>query len=136
MLRTLLAFLAGVIAMMGTLIALEAFGHFIWSPPPVDMDDPAQWEAFIAAMPMTAKVWILISYATAVEVGTIIAVLIQRPRWRGLAMSLGLLMTVLIAVNFWMHSHPWWMVVIGLLLPLPVAMACGWWLRPKPGANA
>ena len=137
MLRTLFAFIVGVIVMVGTVAALQAFGHWIWPPPAdIDMADKAQLATLVERMPLTAKIWVLVAYATAVEVGVIVAALIQRPRWRGLAMALGLLMTALIALNFWMLPHPWWMVAIGLLLPLPVAMTAGWWMRPKPGAGA
>lgn len=131
MLRTLLAFVVGVIVMLGAVAALQAFGHWIWQPPEVDMADREAMALLIEQMPLTAKIWVLITYATAVEVGVIIAAWIQRPRWRGLAMSLGGLMTVLVALNFWMLPHPWWMVAIGLLLPLPVAMTAGWWMRPR-----
>ena len=136
MLRTVFAFLLGVVAMVATVAGLQMLGHWIWPPPSgIDMADKAQMAGFVAAMPLAAKIWVLVAYATAVEVGTIVAVLVNRARWRGLAMSIGLLMMVLCALNFWMLPHPWWVIVIGLLLPLPVAMAAGWWLRPKsPGA--
>lgn len=137
MLRTVFAFLIGALAMAGCVAALQALGHWIWPPPAgLDLTDPAQRSGFVAGMPLAAKVWVLVAYATAVEVATIVAVLVNRPRWRGLALSLGGLMVALSALNFWMLPHPWWMVLIGLLLPLPVAMTAGWWLRPRQGRAA
>jgi len=136
MLRTVFAFLLGVVAMVATVAGLQTLGHWIWPPPSgIDMADKAQMAGFVDAMPLTAKVWILITYATAVEIGAIVSVLVDRPRWRGLSIALGVLMTVLCAVNFWLIPHPVWMVVVGLLLPVPVALAAGWWLRPQ-GAGA
>lgn len=132
MLRTVLAFLIGAVVMVVAVAVLQMLGHAIWPPP--DGIDPSNPEAFaqiVAAMPLAAKIWVLVSYAIAVEVGTIVAVLVHRVRWRGLAMTLGMLMTALCALNFWLLPHPWWMVVVGLLLPLPIAMTAGWWMRPK-----
>lgn len=137
MLRTVFAFLLGAVAMVATVATLQMLGHWIWPPPPgLDMADPASTAGFVERMPLAAKLWVLVAYATAVELGTIVAVLVQRPRWRGLAMAIGLTMMGLTALNFWMLPHPWWMVVVGLLLPLPVAMTAGWWLRPRSPAAA
>ncbi|MGL6291240.1 MAG: hypothetical protein ACRC2H_11165 [Silanimonas sp.] len=137
MLRTVLAFLLGAVAMVATVTALQMLGHGI-GPPPTGLapPPPEQIEALVAQMPLAAKLWVLVTYAIAVELGTIVAVLVQRTRWRGLAMAIGLLMMALCALNFWMLPHPWWMVVVGLLLPLPVAMTAGWWLRPRAPAAA
>lgn len=108
MLRTLFAFLLGVFAMIATVTALQMLGHWIWPPPAgFDANDPTPLAGVVEGMPLAAKIWVLVVYATAVELGTIAAVLVQRQRWRGLAMALG------------------------LLLPLPVAMTAGWWLRPR-----
>jgi hypothetical protein len=132
MLRTVFAFLVGAVVMAGCVAALQALGHAIW-PPAANLHsaNPQALAEFVAQMPLAAKLWVLVAYAIAVEVGTLIAVLIHRPRWRGLAMALGLLMTALCAINFWMLPHPWWMVIAGLLIPLPIAMTAGWWMRPK-----
>ncbi|MBS3896217.1 hypothetical protein [Silanimonas sp.] len=134
MLRTVFAFLLGSVTMVASVALLQMLGHWIWPQSAIDAGDRAAFAAQMASVPLAAKLWVLVAYATAVEVGTIIAVLVQRRRWRGLAMALGLLMTALCALNFAMLPHPWWMVVVGLLLPLPVAMMAGWWLRPRPSA--
>lgn len=135
MLRTVFAFLLGSVTMVASVALLQMLGHWIWPQSAIDAGDRAAFAAQMASVPLAAKLWVLVAYATAVEVGTIVAVLLQRRRWRGLAMALGLLMTGLSALNFAMLPHPWWMVVVGLLLPLPVAMMAGWWLRPRaPGA--
>lgn len=132
MLRTAFAFLLGAVVMVATVAGLQMLGHWVWPQSAIDAGDRAAFAAQMENVPLAAKLWLLVVYATAVEVGTIAAVLLQRPRWRGLAMALGLLMMALIALNFAMLPHPWWMVVIGLVLPLPVAMMAGWWLRPRP----
>lgn len=135
MLRTVFAFLIGAVVMGAAVAGLQALGHWIWPPPSgIDPSTPDDVARLIAAMPIAAKIWVLVSYATAVEVATIAAVLVHRPRWRGLAMAMGLLMAALSALNFWLLPHPWWMVVIGLLMPLPIAMTAGWWLRPPAGS--
>ena len=136
MLRTTFAFLLGAVVMVATVAGLQMLGHWIWPQSVIHVADPASVGALVERMPLAAKLWVLVAWATAVEVGTIVAVLVQRPRWRGLAMALGLLMMALIALNFAMLPHPWWMVVIGLLLPLPVAMMAGWWLRPRAAVGA
>lgn len=137
MLRTVFAFLLGVVAMVATVAGLQMVGQWLWPPPTgVDPTKPEQLATLVEQMPLAAKVWVLVAYATAVEVGTIVAVLVQRPRWRGLAMSIGVLMMALCALNFWMLPHPLWMVVVGLLVPLPVAMMAGWWLRPRAAVGA
>lgn len=132
MLRTLVALLLGALVMVGAVAALQALGHWVWPESIVTPGDRDSMAAEVAQMPLVAKIWVLIVYATAVELGVITAVLVNRARWRGLAMSLGLLMTALCALNFWLIPHPWWMVGLGLLLPLPIAMTAGYWLRVPP----
>ncbi len=131
MLRTVFAFLIGVIVMIATVTGLQMLGHWIWPQSIIDSADPAALAAGVVGMPLAAKIWVLVTYAAAVELGTIVAVLLHRRRWRGLAMSLGLLMMLLCTINFLALPHPWWMVVVGLLLPIPLAMIAGWWLRPR-----
>jgi chromosome partitioning protein len=46
----------------------------------------------IEAMPFAAKAWVVLAYAIATTVAVLVATAIARPRWKGLGITLGLLM--------------------------------------------
>lgn len=132
MIRTALAFLLGVVLIILSVMGLQMLGHAIWPlPPGLDPKDPAQLDGLVAQMPFAAKAWILLAYAVATKIGVMAATALAPNRWKGLGITLGVLMTALCAINFNVLPHPLWMVILGLAIPLPVAMATAWWWHHK-----
>ena len=134
MLRLILAFLAGAVALSLTVAGLQAVGHAVWPlPTGIDPKDAAQMAGFVEAMPLAAKAWALLAYAIATTVAVLVATTIARPRWKGLGIALGLLMVGLCALNVSLLPHPLWMLIAMLAIPLPIAMGVARWRRPAGG---
>ena len=131
MLRLILAFLAGAVAMSLTVAGLQAVGHAVWPlPEGIDASNAAQMAGFVEAMPQAAKAWVLLAYAIATAVAVLVATTIARPRWKGLGIALGGLMVLLCAINLSLLSHPLWISVAMLVVPLPIALSVARWRRP------
>ena len=126
MIRNILAVLAGLVVMMVTVALVQWLGHSIYPPPPGI--DPANHEAMVALianMPTGALLMVLTAYAGASFLGAGTATTLAATRKLAFALAIGAVMLVLVAANFAIIPHPAWMVVLGLLLPLPFAWL-GW----------
>jgi len=122
MARTILAVLVGMLAAMATMQAFE-FGSTRVHPfaPGADPADMAAWAAHVAAAPLAALALVVAGWTVGGFAGGLVAALISRRHRRGAALTVGALIVCgVIAVNA-MFAHPLWMLVAGLLLPLPAA---------------
>ncbi|MBB5015320.1 hypothetical protein [Rehaibacterium terrae] len=122
--RTVLAVIAGLLAMAVVVFAVEALGHRLYPlPPGIDLDDPASVQSMVDAMPLAAKLLVVLGWALGSFVGAHIAVRLTPAHRRGAALSIGVAMVVLVAINASMIPHPLWMTALGLLLPIPLALS-------------
>ena len=124
MLRTLLGVLAGALAMLVAIIAIEFAGQLLFPPPPgLDPRDPAQLEQVMALLPFGAKALVVLAWAVGAFVGGWIAARIARAHPRIAAGVVGALVVIGVAMMVLeMPAHPLWMSACGLLLPLPLAL--------------
>lgn len=123
MLRSILAVLAGILVMGVTVAAVQWLGHSIYPPPPgIDPTQPDAMIALIAQMPAMALGMVLVAYAFGTFLGAFTATTISRAHKRGVAITVGVVMLALVALNFSAIPHPTWMVVAGLAIPLPFAL--------------
>ncbi|MDQ3205726.1 MAG: hypothetical protein M3Q40_04325 [Pseudomonadota bacterium] len=123
MIRTILGTLAGVLVAW-VLIALSQFlSASLYRPTATDLRSPESLADFIAAAPPLAMACVVAGYALAALAGGWTAARIGRAYPRTAAMLVGTLVLAGVVANFAMILHPAWMVVAGLLLPLPAA----WW---------
>lgn len=126
MLRSILAVLAGVLVMGITVAAVQWLGHSIFPPPPgIDPSDPDAMIALVSSMPVMALAFVLLAYAFGTFLGAYTATTISLAHKRGVAHVIAVIMLALIAMNFAMIPHPIWMIVLGVLIPLPFALL-GW----------
>lgn len=131
MLRAVLAFLAGAVAMSLTVAGVQMIGHRLWPlPAGIDPSNHAQMAGIVESMPVAAKAWVVLAYAIATAVAVLVATTIARTRWKGLGIALGGLMVVLCIINLLMLPHPLWMIVATLAIPLPIAIGVARWRRP------
>ncbi len=123
MLRTLLAIVLGVIAMMVTVYGVEAIGHQLYPPPPgLDPNDLDQLDSIVAAAPVGAMVMLVIGWCVGTLVGSGLAAHIARhPRVAATVVALLVVIGVAGTV-FLMPSHPTWVAALGLLLPVPLGL--------------
>lgn len=122
MARTILAVLVGMLAAMATMQLFE-FGSARLHPfaPGADPNDMAAWAAHVAGAPFAALALVVAGWTVGGYAGGLVAALISRRHRRGAALTVGaLIVCAVIAVNA-MFAHPLWMLIAGLLLPLPAS---------------
>jgi hypothetical protein len=123
MLRSILAVLIGILVMGIMVAAVQWLGHSIFPPPAgIDRSDHDAMIALIATMPVMALAFVLFAYAAGTFLGAYTATTISLAHKRGVALAIGLVMLALVALQFSTIPHPVWMVVVGLLIPLPAAL--------------
>lgn len=129
MMRSVLAVIAGLVVMVAMVVMVEYIGHLAFPfplPPGLDPNDPATMAAVLPNMPVGALLFPLLAYAAGSFLGAGTATSISQAHKRGVAIVVGSVMLVLVAANFAsLPVHPLWMVVTGLLVPLPFALL-GW----------
>lgn len=123
MLRTLLAILLGVIAMMITVHGIETIGHMLYPPPPgLDPNDLDQLDSIVAAAPVGAMILLVVGWCVGTIVGGGIAARIARhPRVAAVVVAL-VVITGVVGMAVLLPSHPTWVAVLGTLLPVPLAL--------------
>lgn len=125
MARSALALLLGFVAMIATVMLIQMLGHALYPPPEIDFKDSAAVAALITTMPVSALLIVVLSWTSGAFVGAGVAARTNRQRAAGLAISMGVVMVLLVGINLLMIPHPLWMIALGLLLPLPMAIAAG-----------
>ena len=95
-LRTAVGVVAGIVVAWLVIVLSQLLSAALYPPPPgTDLTDPAVLADFINAAPVTAMACVIAGYALAALLGVIL--------------------------NYTMIPHPTWMLVSGVLLPLPMA---------------
>jgi hypothetical protein len=137
-LRGIFAVAAGLFAAMIVISGLELVCAKWLYPLPQGFDpgNAAQLQAFVSAMPAPVQAWIVGGWLLgAFAGGSVGARLDARYPWLPAT-----LVGAFVAIATWMNAqgiaHPAWMVVLGVLLPIPVALLGARLLRkvsPVPG---
>lgn len=132
--RTVLAVIAGLLAMAVVVFAVEALGHRVYPlPAGIDFDDPASLQALMESLPVGALLFVVAAWALGTFAGAHLAARIARTHRRGAALGIAVAMIVLVGFNASMIPHPAWVIALGLLLPVPLATAA-WRLAGPPRA--
>ena len=136
MLRTILAFVAGTLAMWLTVSAIEFASHALY-PPPAGLDprDPAHLAAIVAASPPAALAMLVLAWVAGAFVGGATAAAISRRHPRVVAVLVALLVMAGVAGMAWLvPAHPRWVSIPGLLLPVPAALLAARLVRRRDKA--
>lgn len=121
--RTLLGVIAGLVAMIACVAAVEWLSAGLYPPPPgVDYHDPEQLRAAMPAIPWQAKALVVLAWTLGALAGGYVAARVARTHRRGAALAIGALMLALVSISLVTIPHPAWMIALGLLLPLPLAL--------------
>jgi hypothetical protein len=123
MLRTLFAFVSGVFAMMIVITFIELANAKFFFPPPAGMDwrDAGAVAAFLASLPVAAKILVLAGWLLGALVGATVAARIAERHRLACALGIGALVVLGVLDSARSISHPAWMIALGVLLPLPLA---------------
>jgi len=133
--KKLLAIVAGLLAGVITVGAVETAGHAIFPPPAgLDVTDPKALASMMDQLSLGAKLAVIVAWA----LGSLVAGLVAGKVAGAEAMVPALIAgTFLLAAGIYSLvtiPHPVWMAVLGVVLPLPMA-----WLGSKvmrPGLKA
>jgi hypothetical protein len=123
MLRTLLAILVGLITAMLVIFGVEAAGMLVFPPPPgMRLDTEADLARMVALSPPAAKAWLVSGWALGTFAGAWMAARISVRYRRIAALAVGLLIVAGTVMNAVVIAHPMWMNLLGILLPVPLAL--------------
>jgi hypothetical protein len=130
-LRTTLALLAGVVVTFFTIAAVEQLGHLLYrAPEGLDWQDSSAASAYLKQLPVGALLLVLSGWLLGIFTGMAAAtVLAGRCRGR-FALSIGGLVLLGAASNFYMLPHPLWLMVLSLLM-IPLLSYFSWWILKK-----
>ena len=131
--RTLLGAVAGLISAVVTIMLIEFAGHQVFPPPPgLDPMVTEDMARIMQSLPPGAAVFVVTAWVIGAFDGGFVAALIARnghPRAAAVVPAL-MVMAGVVGMIVKMPGHPQWMAVVGLLLPIPAALA-GAWLAGK-----
>lgn len=118
--RLLVGLLSGIVAAFVTVMLIETVGHAIYpTPQGLDMNDPAALAAYVEALPLGAKLFVLTAWLSGTADGVFVACLVARRRYRLCAAVIAVLLVLATAANLWLFPHPLWLAAAGLLgIPL------------------
>ena len=121
--RTILGILAGLVAMWLVTWSIEYAGHALYPPPPgLDPRDTAQLGAILATAPTAALSLLVAAWSLGAFAGGFVAAKIARhPRVAAVIVALVTVLGV-VAMIFLVPGHPAWVAVLGVLLPIPLAL--------------
>lgn len=140
MLRTLLGIIVGLVTAMLLIFALEAAGMLVFPPPPgSQLNNEADLARLVAQSSTGKKAWVVFGWALASFVGGWVAARIGRRHPRFAALGVAALIMVGTVMNAMVIPHPMWMNVLGVLLPVPLALLGARLARPghaDPGTPA
>lgn len=129
--RTILGGLAGIIAAFAVIAIVQLVGHEL-IPPPTGMDpaDPDSIKAAMAALPVGAFLFVLLSYFAGAFTGTFVATWLGGARALTNAVVVGGLVFAATVANLLMIPHPLWFMVVALA-GIPAAAWFGGKLAPR-----
>ena len=125
--RSTLAIVVGLAISMAAIILMHVVGqHFYPLPEGVDPNDMEKLRKYVPTAPIGALIMVVLAWESGAFLGGATAALIAgRARCIHAGIIGGLVLAATIA-NLWMlRVHPDWMIIAGLLLPLPVSLLAG-----------
>ena len=138
MLRSLFALCAGLFAAMIAITGVE-LANAKWLhpvPPGFDFRDPAQVQAFVAAMPTSALALVVAGWLLGAFAGGAVAGRLEtRHPWLPAGL-VGAFIAIGTLLNAQAVPHPAWVVATGTVLPIPLALLGASLVRmvwPAPG---
>jgi hypothetical protein len=132
MLRTLLAIVAGLITAMLVIFGVEAIGLLIFPPPAgTRLDTEADLARLVAMSTPTAKAWLVFGWALGSLVGAWVAARISRRHCRNAASAVAVFIVAGTVMNAMVIAHPMWMNLLGILLPVPLALLAARLAEPR-----
>ena len=124
MLRTIFALVAGLFATMIVITGMEllAAKWLFPLPPGLDPHNLDQVNAFAGSLSTSAYAWILGGWLLGSFVGAAVAALVSHRHRPLLALIIGALVVAGTIANAMSIHHPQWVIALGVVLPIPLAL--------------
>ena len=132
----ILGVLAGLVVMYIVIAGIEYASHVMYPPPQgLDPKNPANLGAILSAAPVAALAMLAFAWAAGAFAGGWVAAKISRvwPRTAAIVVALFVLLGV-IGMILIVPEHPTWVAILGILLPVPMALLGARLARPKLAA--
>lgn len=125
--RKILAVVVALIAALAIMMVIQMLNSILVQPPSADvMGDPAKLKEFMAGLPSTAYLVVLISYVLASFAGGFIVTKMSRQVSSGptLAIIIGAMLTIGGILNFFvmLPGQPMWFIAASLISYIPIAL--------------
>lgn len=130
--RSVLGVVAGLATMFTVIIAVQFVGAQLFPPPQgLDMHDPHALAIAMAQVPLGALAIVVVAWLLGAFAGGWVAarISVQYPRVAAVIVALAVVAGVVMMVLAF--PHPMWMTVLGLALPVPMALAGARVARPR-----
>ena len=125
MIRTMFSVMLGMVVAMMVMLGLEFVGAWLVPMPTGQLGNEADLAEIVANAPTAKLVWVLAGWLLAALCGGWVAARLARVRRMGAAIAVGVLILLGVVLNAWMLPHPLWMLLAGLVGPIPLAWAGG-----------
>ena len=132
-LRLVLGVVAGLLVMYIVIAGVEYVSHSLYPPPPgLSPTNTADIGAVLAAMPQQGLALIVFAWVIGAFAGGYVAAKISRAWPRSAAVVIGLFVLLgVVGMILMAPGHPTWMAILGLVLPVPMALLGARVARPR-----
>jgi len=121
--RFILAILAGFLAYVVVATGIETLGHQIYpAAQSVDFGNPEVAKSYMEKLPFAAKLFVLVAWCLGSMAAGFTSGSITKIRHALAAIILGGLVVCGVILITMMIPHPVWMIIVGLLTPIPFAL--------------
>ncbi len=124
--RSAVAIIAGFICGFIVVSIIQAISSAIYAPPAgFDYNDPTALEEYVATLPVTAFILVLVSHALGAFVAAFVCSAIVRRSWFAASLFFGVFFTAAGIMNLVLIPHPIWFAVLDLVAYIPAALLGG-----------
>jgi hypothetical protein len=122
--RLVLGVLGGLVTMFIVIMGIEFLGHQVYPPPPgLDPRNTADVARIMAQAPVGALASIAIAWIVGALAGGFVAAKVSGFWPRAAAIVVGLFVVLgVVAMMTQVPGHPMWLAIVGLVLPVPMAL--------------
>ncbi|MGI8561933.1 MAG: hypothetical protein ACR2J7_11000 [Luteimonas sp.] len=121
--RTVLAVVAGLVVALLAMVSVEFLALQLWPPPPgFVLEDEADLARLVELATPAKKAAVVFGWALASFLGGWVAARVSHRHRTGAAVAIGVLVVAGVVFNAANIPHPMWMNVLGVLLPVPMAL--------------
>lgn len=135
-LQCVLGVIAGGVVMYLLIMGIEYASHVLY-PPPAGLDprDPNNLATILAAAPLASLAMLVLAWAVGAFAGGWVAALVSRawPRTAAIIVALFVLLGV-VGMILIVPNHPTWVAILGIVLPVPLALLGARLARPRIAA--